>query len=769
MDQKVKEAQQWVNRTYGTVPGYQPCPEDGATGWATMYSLIMGLQHELGIRGLVANYGPGTTARVSALGPIGRGWSKNKNIVRILQHGLFCKGYWGAYRFGEFNVTTTAAVKQLQTNMGIPATGTVDAELFRCILNMDAYVVVAGGTENIRGIQQWLNGRYYGKPEFSIGPADGIYSRDVQKSLMIALQYELGIGEPNGNFGPATRSLLKQHELSVGSSGIFVELFSAVCVFNEPVPESGGVVRSNRREHFDPALAYFVGAFQKFSQLPVTGRADFATWAQLLVSMGDPDRPTAGCDTRFEITEARAEWLKSHGYEIVGRYLYNPAPGPGEEDLDKNIKPGELERIFRHGLRVFPIFQDNGRRREDFTYGIGFRHGLLAHSLTSGFGFNPGTVIYFAVDADFTQQDIDDAVVPYFHGVGAGLASKGKKYLHGVYGSRNVCTNVTEKTFARFSFVAGMSWGFSGNLGFSLPKNWSVNQIKEFRVYLGEETFDLDNDVWRLEGGDPGQTSIHAPFHGIDDFLESIETLYNLAEEYSLADPNVLVCNFYRQEKYDDPQWTFVIGKIDKEFVAFAQSQGAILVTDAVDAVTGYTLDTQHLMATLEGHLKHPHRYTARANIGDITGWAGDLLTWYKNWRTDEEDYSSGYEFCRKNFAIPGRATSFGYSDLLADADGFILANAIGSGVGLLDALRNLYRGGGSHRRIRDFFEIRFQDAVTVKKVAHDLLAGSVNPVIVGARLLLVWKALQPLLLPPRKLDEFEQGFSDVLLERLDG
>lgn len=92
-DPKVLEAQQWVNATYRNVPGYVPCPEDGRTGWATMYSLVMGLQHELGISPVVANFGPTTTARFQALGEIGHGWDRNRNIVRILQHGLFCKGY----------------------------------------------------------------------------------------------------------------------------------------------------------------------------------------------------------------------------------------------------------------------------------------------------------------------------------------------------------------------------------------------------------------------------------------------------------------------------------------------------------------------------------------------------------------------------------------------------------------------------------------------------------------------------------------------------
>lgn len=48
-DQKVLEAQQWVNTTYGAVFGYTRCPEDGRTGWAMTHSLTRALQHELGI------------------------------------------------------------------------------------------------------------------------------------------------------------------------------------------------------------------------------------------------------------------------------------------------------------------------------------------------------------------------------------------------------------------------------------------------------------------------------------------------------------------------------------------------------------------------------------------------------------------------------------------------------------------------------------------------------------------------------------------------
>lgn len=282
---------------------------------------------------------------------------------------------------------------------------------------MDAYTKVSGGTDDIRSIQRWLNGSYWTRDAYTIGPCDGIYSRDVQKSMMIAIQYELGIAAPNGNFGPATQAGLQTKNLGEGSSGLWVQLFSAACVFNSPVPtgtsETG--TPTTWRSSYDSKLREWVEIFQRFSKLDVNGRSDYRTWAQLLVSMGDPDRPATGSDTRFEITASRAQWLRNNGYAVVGRYIYDP---PGST-LDKEIKPGELNTMFSNGLKVFPIYQDNARQLSDFTYSQGYQHALNAHSLASGYGFNRGTVIYFAVDYDATRDEIDAAIVPYFHGVAA--------------------------------------------------------------------------------------------------------------------------------------------------------------------------------------------------------------------------------------------------------------------------------------------------------------------------------------------------------------
>jgi peptidoglycan hydrolase-like protein with peptidoglycan-binding domain len=777
-DVKVLEAQQWVNATYSGVSGYEACLEDGITGWGTMYSLIMGLQSELGISPVVANFGPGTTSRFAALGGVGEGWDGSANIVRILQYGLFCKGYWSAssedLEYGFFSSTTRDAVDQMRENMGLPPNlGIVDEKIARCILNMDAYVIVADGSDKIRTIQQWLNGRYHERSAYTIGPCDGIYSRDVQKSLMIGLQYELEL-DANGNFGPGTQAGLREHLLSEGDSGIFVELFSSACVFNEPVVD-GNEYRTERQSTYGSSLTTWVTKFQKFSQLTENGNGDYPTWAQLLVSMGDPDRPASGCDTRFEITPTRAQWLVSHDYKVIGRYIYDPP----DSSLDKEIKPGELDTIFGAGLRVLPIFQDNGRQLSDFTFSNGRGHGFLAHSLAQSYGFNRGTVIYFAVDYDATQAQIESAIIPYFQGVSSALSSTGSRYLHGVYGSRNVCSNVTASTFARHSFVSGMSWGFSGNLGFQLPRNWSFNQIKEIEgieTSSDSEPFDLDRDVWR-DGSDPGVDSVNGTGAPMDEFITDIEYLYQLASQYENAgdrSPDQLVMEYIRTIDYSGAGFWWVIGPFDTDFAEHVEAQGRTINLIVVDPISGYELSATHMMATANAVLAHPlDDDRSSVNLGDVGGWAGDLMTFWADWRNSVEEYANPRDFCAAKLAQPNVQSSYGFADFIEDADGFLLADRVLKGGRLDEAVADHF-GATALRattRFEDFVEGRWGSLDVVKEAAHTAL-------VVGwpaygyldtarLRLIVANGAELPELLP-FDVDDFEEGFVDAFRARLE-
>jgi len=117
-------------------------------------------------------------------------------------------------------------------------------------------------------------------------------------------------------------------------------------------------------------------------------------------------------------------------------------------------------------------------------------------------------------------RDAEGNIVPYFNGIAAGLRSRGGRYVQGVYGSRNVCTRVSGEGYARHSFVSGMSYGFSGNLGFAMPDNWAFTQIKEFDFEpSSSDPFPLDNNVWRKTDPGCGPENVTGRDSTLDEFL----------------------------------------------------------------------------------------------------------------------------------------------------------------------------------------------------------------------------------------------------------
>ncbi|MGC5051354.1 glycoside hydrolase domain-containing protein [Micromonospora sp. DT48] len=513
-DIHVYAAQKWVNATYANAPGYIRCPELGRTGWSTVLSLTQALQHELGISPTVQSFGPGTFDAVKRRN---RQPSRevNGNLIRIYNSALFCKGYWASTVYDNWGVDSQIALERLYSDAGLTY---VDQDnnamwphIVKALMRMDQFRLVPRGDINIQNIQKRLNSRYVagiGIPAMGLVPCDGIYSRDVQQGFMMAIQYEIGIAlnSINGYFGPGTQAGLR----GVGSgtlSGNLRYLFRSACYFNSPTmlpgdPQTPLMYRPDdiNTDTATPTHLAWVRAFQQFSQIPVTGTNDYTTWAQLLVSSGDVDRPATGCDCITEITATRGAQLMAAGYRIVGRYL-DEHLSPGDDGyLGKALKPHEPQTILDAGLRFYPIFQYNGTQLFNFTYEKGYDQGRIAHQKAVEYRIPPGTCIYFAVDYDALDVDIDSNILPYFQGVKAGLAELGNRYICGVYGSRNVCSRISHEVGVRWSFVSGMSWGFSGNLGFPLPENWSFNQIREYTFQPG---WGLDHNVWR-NNSDPG-------------------------------------------------------------------------------------------------------------------------------------------------------------------------------------------------------------------------------------------------------------------------
>ncbi|HDR3908884.1 MULTISPECIES: glycoside hydrolase domain-containing protein [Bacillus] len=485
-DPAVFAVQTWVNLKYGKVAGFQPAPLNGKTGWSTVYALTRALQIELGITSLADAFGPTTASKYKQWGEMTLGKvptdEKGKAIVTILKGAMYCKGYNPGKFDDVFDEKTKNAVVSLQKDAGLPVTdGTVYDYIFKAFLTMDAYRLTPGGDAKVRQIQQDLNNKYYKTSE--VQPTDGHYQRGTNKALVYGLQTEMGIaaGSQTGSIGPATKNGLPI--LKVGSSGRFVTLFQYALYFNG---HDSGSFSTTYNANVESA----VKKFQEFTLLPQDGVANKSTWLSALVSTGDPDRKGQACDCITEVTLERGKALKAAGYETVGRYLVNVAGG-----INKKIQPGELKNIFDAGLSVFPIYQANGREASSFSADKGRADAVAAYNAAKEYGFKDDTTIYFAVDFDAYGTDITDNILPHFKALNEKMAQLGGSYKIGVYGARNVCIQVSEKGYAKTSFVSGMSTGFSGNLGYPLPKNWAFDQISTIKVGSGSGLIEIDNNI----------------------------------------------------------------------------------------------------------------------------------------------------------------------------------------------------------------------------------------------------------------------------------
>lgn len=169
----------------------------------------------------------------------------------------------------------------------------------------------------------------------------------------------------------------------------------------------------------------------------------------------------------------------------------------------KYLSSEELQILANNNLRVFPIFQDGGASLTYFGNYQGQLDAKDAIFAARRLRIPNGTIVYFAVDYDFTKKQVLERVVPHFEGIKTVFDASKSKYRIGIYGSRNTCSIICEDNLAVSSFVSDMSTGYSGNMGFPLPSNWAFDQIYEYITTASDGTkFAVDKNV--ASGKDQG-------------------------------------------------------------------------------------------------------------------------------------------------------------------------------------------------------------------------------------------------------------------------
>lgn len=487
MDEQVKKTQEWLNKTYKNVSGYEKVKENGQTGWPTIYALREGLQHEVGINPVASGFGEATEKAVGkVLGKLKNGYSGN--LVKLIQGAFWAKGISPNALDGKYTKATTNTIENFQKQAGVTADGKMTTQLMKALFDMSAFGLVLGGTAQVRGMQQYLNGHYH--KYFGILPCDGIYQRDTNTALIYALQVEIGLaGSANGVYGPGT--IKATPTLKVGASGAIVKLIQYGLMVN-------GYYAGEIDGQFTPAVGARVVAFRKFMNLPpYTSTADLTVIKGLLTSNGNVNRDASAMDTSKQLTAADVTYLKSQGYNIIGRYLTGSV-GVGAAKINKYLTRTELHNLVTAGINVFPIYQDGGGVIDYFTAAQGTKDANLAGQAARSLGIPSGATIYFAADLDVEDGNIDGTILPYIKAVANQLAG----YKVGIYGTRNVCSRAAAAGAVTSAFVADMSTGFSGNLGFPMPKVWAFDQFVEFSL----SGIPIDN--LGTSGRDKGITSV---------------------------------------------------------------------------------------------------------------------------------------------------------------------------------------------------------------------------------------------------------------------
>ena len=520
-DPMVYLTQRWLNREYGNVEGFGSVPEDGKTGWDTVYGLLRALQHELGIFSLTDSFGP-TTTELYEKNILYRQDGVTNRKFAILQGALWCKGYNPGYHlrldpddivvFDEvFNASVERAIIELKQDAGfLNPDGVVTLNVMKALMSMDSFKLLKsyGGQTHVRMMQQELNRKY--EDYTGLTPCDGVYGRNTNKAIIYALQAEEGLplGVANGNFGETTKLCLPQipynrdstaaRRYPGTSAGAYYtdEQISSLTKLMQFALFVNGYGNGSFDGIYTSTTQKDLQNFQKEYVIQMTGIVDKGTWMSLFISCGDITRNALAADCATILTLEKAQTLYSNGYRIVGRYLTGTYNG----GISKAITKEEAQIIFDAGLRFFPIYQTSATYLEYFTEDRGIEDAEAAIDAATLLGVPEGTIIYFAVDFDSMDYQITSNIIPYFKNIHEKMSTS--IYKTGIYGTRNTCSRVSALGYACSSFVGDMSTGFSGNLGFSMPNNWAFDQFTTITIGTGDGIIEIDKDAF--SGRDQG-------------------------------------------------------------------------------------------------------------------------------------------------------------------------------------------------------------------------------------------------------------------------
>jgi hypothetical protein len=161
-------------------------------------------------------------------------------------------------------------------------------------------------------------------------------------------------------------------------------------------------------------------------------------------------------------------FLRGNGVDTIIRY-YASLPRP------KTITPEEAKFLSREGFGILPVFQDSSRNISDFSRKKGSANAKSAMEFAKRVGQpkGKGSTILFAVDADYTSEQIDGPILDYFKAIKDEIDGA---FSIGAYGSGAVLSKLLAERLITVPWIS-MSRLFLGTEQFFYSNRWSMRQV----------------------------------------------------------------------------------------------------------------------------------------------------------------------------------------------------------------------------------------------------------------------------------------------------
>lgn len=180
--------------------------------------------------------------------------------------------------------------------------------------------------------------------------------------------------------------------------------------------------------------------------------------------------------------------LKGSRLDFVARYYRDPA------SHWPTLSAAEARALSTNGFRIVSVWESHSHRPDYFSYASGYADGAAAYRQAKAVGQPPGSAIYYAVDYNAYQPDIEGPIDQYFRGIAAGMAAAAghaPEYRIGVYGSGAVCDYLKRQRLAQYAWLSNSTaWA-----GYGAFNDWDIRQGKQsLSLSFGQDSNEARGD-----------------------------------------------------------------------------------------------------------------------------------------------------------------------------------------------------------------------------------------------------------------------------------